>query len=195
MPDTPTPRCSILVLAGGRGARLHGVDKGLQLWQGQPLISWLWRMARPLTDDLIISCNRNHDRYRTYADQLVSDDESDFPGPLAGIRTGLKVARHPRVVVLPCDSPLVDASLVNALIDAAHSAPAMIRQGHQWQPLMCCIPTRLGQDLESAWQQGERSPLRWLLGHELIEVSCDQTDNRLANFNTPDMFNRTSSGS
>ncbi|MQT44675.1 NTP transferase domain-containing protein, partial [Pseudomonas sp. FSL R10-0765] len=85
---------SILLLAGGRGQRMGGQDKGLVPWRGQPLIAYVQQAARALTDDLIISCNRNHDRYAAYADQLVSDGNDDFDGPLAGIRAGLAAARH-----------------------------------------------------------------------------------------------------
>ncbi|WP_232462708.1 NTP transferase domain-containing protein, partial [Pseudomonas fragi] len=101
-------QCSILLLAGGRGQRMGGQDKGLVTWQGQPLIAYAQRAARPLTDDLIISCNRNHDQYARFADQLVSDGNDDFAGPLAGIRAGLAAARHPHLLVLPCDVPNID---------------------------------------------------------------------------------------
>ncbi|WP_243269106.1 NTP transferase domain-containing protein, partial [Pseudomonas aeruginosa] len=89
MPDSALPPCSILLLAGGRGQRMGGRDKGLIEWQDLPLIAHLHRLVRPLTDDLIVSCNRNQERYAAYADRLVSDDSRDFPGPLAGIRAGL----------------------------------------------------------------------------------------------------------
>src|SRR5690606_25755799 len=65
--------CSILLLAGGRGRRMGGKDKGWVQWQGMALIEHLHRTVRPLTDDLIISCNRNQDRYADLADQLVHD--------------------------------------------------------------------------------------------------------------------------
>ncbi|HAQ24877.1 MAG TPA: molybdenum cofactor guanylyltransferase MobA, partial [Pseudomonas sp.] len=101
MIKTRLPSCSILLLAGGRGSRMGGQDKGLVIWRGQPLVSWLHAVARPLTDDLIISCNRNHQQYADFADQLVSDQERDFPGPLAGIRAGLAAARNQWLMVLP----------------------------------------------------------------------------------------------
>lgn len=81
-----TPPCSILLLAGGRGQRMGGQDKGLLPWQGKPLIAHIQAVVRPLTDDLIISCNRNQDHYRPFADQLVSDAQADFPA--AGRRAG-----------------------------------------------------------------------------------------------------------
>lgn len=63
MPDA-LPPCSILILAGGRGQRMGGRDKGLVDWQGEPLIAHVHRAVRPLSDDLVISCNRNQAAYQ-----------------------------------------------------------------------------------------------------------------------------------
>src|SRR5690606_21182168 len=86
MADLTLARCSVLILAGGRGQRMGGKDKGLVNWHGRPLIAWLHDVLRPLTDDLIISCNRNEQQYDAYADQLIKHGEQDSQGPLAGIR-------------------------------------------------------------------------------------------------------------
>ncbi|MGV2834552.1 NTP transferase domain-containing protein, partial [Pseudomonas shirazensis] len=58
------PACSVLILAGGRGARMGGRDKGLLEWRGEPLVAHVQRVVRPLTDDVVISCNRNQELYR-----------------------------------------------------------------------------------------------------------------------------------
>src|SRR5690606_41563475 len=111
MIKTPLPSCSILLLAGGRGSRMGGQDKGLVIWRGQPLVSWLHAVARPLPDDLIISCNRNHQHYADFADQLVGDQERDVPGPLAGVRAGLATAGNQWRMVLAEDAPLTGRPL------------------------------------------------------------------------------------
>lgn len=182
-------QCSILLLAGGRGQRMGGQDKGLVRWQGQPLIAYAQRVARPLTDDLIISCNRNHEQYTRLADQLVSDGNDDFAGPLAGIRAGLAVARHSHLLVLPCDVPKIDRGLLDALLDAAAQHPdqlLMVRHGEHWEPLLCVIPTALKDVFEAAWQAGERSPRKIMLQLNARAWQCAENDPRLANFNTPD---------
>ncbi|WP_070344600.1 molybdenum cofactor guanylyltransferase MobA [Pseudomonas aeruginosa] len=191
MPDSALPPCSILLLAGVRGQRMGGRDKGLIEWQGLPLIAHLHRLVRPLTDDLIVSCNRNQERYAAYADRLVSDDSRDFPGPLAGIRAGLAVARHPWLLVLPCDAPRIDRALLETLLQAAGRTPArpwMLRCGGQWEPLFSLIPTHLAEEIEHAWRQGDRSPRHVLLplGAEAIELAAG--DPRLANLNTPELL-------
>jgi molybdopterin-guanine dinucleotide biosynthesis protein A len=189
MPGANTPpTCSVLLLAGGRGQRMGGADKGLLDWQGRPLIAWLHQLVRPLTDDLIISCNRNAERYAPFADSLVADDEADFPGPLAGIRAGLRAARHPQLLILPCDAPQFDNSLMLALLSQAGERAVVIRQGEFLEPLFSVIPRALSSNLELAWQAGERSPQRWLRSINPLVVECPVGDPRLANFNTPELL-------
>lgn len=183
----PTP-CSILLLAGGRGQRMGGADKGLVEFAGRPLIAWLAERVGPLTDDLLISCNRNAERYSPYADRLLADEEEGFPGPLAGIRAGLAAMRHELLLVLPCDAPLIDAPLLAAMRRRAADVPGrplLLRQAGQWQPLFCLIPRSLQGDLERAWLGGERSPRRFLLEHGAQALDCAADDPRLANLNTP----------
>ena len=69
-------------------------------------------VVRDLSDDLILSCNRNQHAYRAFADQLVGDAEPGFPGPLAGVLAGLAVARHAWLVVLACDAPMIERGLL-----------------------------------------------------------------------------------
>ncbi|CAM3123803.1 molybdenum cofactor guanylyltransferase MobA [Pseudomonas fluorescens] len=188
--SSPLP-CSILLLAGGRGQRMGGQDKGLLQWHGQPLIAHLQRLARPLTDDLIISCNRNHERYAPYADQLVSDDSPDFPGPLAGILAGLAVAQREHLLILPCDVPNIDVGLLTDLRETARHnplLPVMVRQGEFWEPLICIIPTHLHIEVKRAWDAGERSPRRILLQLGGVGLQCPAEDPRLANLNTPELL-------
>ena len=185
---TTLPRCSVLLLAGGRGQRMGGADKGLLDWQGRPLIAWLHELVRPLTDDLLISCNRNAERYAPFADRLVSDDEADFQGPLAGIRAGLRAARQANVLILPCDAPQLDRPLLEALLNLAGERAVVVRQGEFLEPLFSVIPRELHADLEQAWQAGERSPQRWLRSLNPLTVECPLGDPRLANFNTPDLL-------
>ena len=183
--------CSILLLAGGRGQRMGGQDKGLLDWHGAPLIAHLQRLVRPLTDDLIISCNRNHERYASYADQQVSDDSPDFPGPLAGIRAGLAAARHGHLLILPCDVPQIDVRLLNDLRATAQRnplLPVMVRHGEFWEPLVCIIPTALRDAVDTAWDAGERSPRKIFLQLGGVGLECPADDPRLANLNTPELL-------
>lgn len=190
--NTHLPACSVLLLAGGRGQRMGGQDKGLVEWLGEPLIAHLQRKVRPLTDDLIISCNRNRERYAAYADHLVVDDEGDFPGPLAGIRAGLKAARHTHLLVLPCDVPRIDETLLQSMRETANQnpeKPLMLRHDEHWEPLLCVIPVALLPAFEDAWNAGERSPGRVMRHLGATALQCPDNDPRLANLNTPELLN------
>jgi molybdenum cofactor biosynthesis protein MoaC/molybdenum cofactor guanylyltransferase len=181
------PPCSVLLLAGGRGRRMGGVDKGLVEFAGRPLIATMSERVQPLTDDLIISCNRNAESYAPWADRLVGDDSNDFPGPLAGIRAGLAAMRHDWLLVLPCDAPHIDDDLIFAMRHQSvrePQRPLLLRRGGQMEPLFCMIPRCLQGELERLWQAGERSPLRFLLASDAQVLGCAQDDPRLANLNT-----------
>ena len=189
--NTHLPPCSILLLAGGRGQRMGGQDKGLLDWHGEPLITHLHAKTRGMTDDLIISCNRNLEKYAPYADQLVHDDERDFPGPLAGIRAGLNAARHTHLLVMPCDVPRVDAALLTSMRETANlhpDKPLMLRHGDHWEPLLCVIPVTLKAAFEEAWSEGERSPGRLMRKLGATALQCPDNDPRLANLNTPELL-------
>lgn len=184
------PPCSILILAGGRGQRMGGRDKGLVPWRGEPLAAHVQRVVRGLSDDVVISCNRNQELYRPYADRLVGDAEADFPGPLAGVIAGLTVARHEWVVLLACDAPLVDQVLIEDLLKLAveHDSAAMVRQGGYWQPMFSVLPRRVLPVLEQAWAAGERSLQKALLVEAVQGLECAEDDQRLSNFNSPEFL-------
>lgn len=192
MPSNDThsalPRCSILLLAGGRGQRMGGRDKGWVSWQGRALIEHMHQVVRPLTDDLIISCNRNQPDYRALADQLVSDPVDSYPGPLIGIIEGMKIARHTHLLVLPCDAPLIDRTLLQQLMEQAGPHPVMLRQQGYWQPLFSLIPTSLLPLLKQQWHAGQRSPLRCLLQMQPQALDVAANDRRLSNFNEAAML-------
>lgn len=177
---------SFLVLAGGQGSRMGGADKGLVVWQGKPLIRHIHDTIRPFTDDLIISCNRNRREYLRYSDQIIGDAESGFPGPLAGVIAGMAIARHDRCVLLPCDAPGVDSTLINELMLTGRrtSAAVMLRQGNQWQPMFSVIPKGYFPALQTAWNEGQRSLMRVLLTLDVQPLDIPEDDSRLDNINS-----------
>ena len=176
---------------------MGGRDKGLLPWKGKPLIAHVHAAVRPFTDDLIISCNRNREGYRAYADQLVEDSQKDFPGPLAGVLAGLAVAHHPWLLVLACDAPKIDAPLIRALLEArpATGSALMVQQAGQWQPMFSLIPKAFLPGLQQDWDVGERSLLRALLKRDSKALTCASDDPRLSNFNTPELLCETLSAS
>lgn len=177
---------SALLLAGGQGSRVAGRDKGLIAWQGRPVTEHLAILLRQVAAELIISCNRNHDQYGQWADVLVSDPQPDFPGPLAGILSGLQACSGTHLLVLPCDVPRMDAALLHKLVTLAQaqpSEPCITRTGDRWQPLISVWPVALASELQAAWEDGVRSPMRWLAArsHRVLELPED--DERFLNAN------------
>lgn len=184
-----SPRISALLLAGGQGRRVGGADKGLLAYRGAPISAHLSALLRTVADELLISCNRNAGQYRQWADRLVTDSSADYPGPLAGILSGLHQARGEQLLVLPCDMPLIDTPLLEHLIAAADpDRPVYFRTGEQPQPLPCLIPCKLLPALEHAWRQAVRSPLRWLRSMDAICIDLAADEPRLTSANTPALW-------
>ncbi|MFY9179879.1 MAG: molybdenum cofactor guanylyltransferase MobA [Venatoribacter sp.] len=176
---------SIGILAGGRGSRMGDQDKGWVKWQGQALIEHMQQVVRPLTNDLIISCNRNVKRYAELADQVVTDPLHGFVGPLMGMIEVLKVAKHSHVLLLPCDAPLIDQALIQRLAKHRYPYPVALQQQGFLQPLFSLVPKSKLPEFERLWQQGTRSPSAVLKQLESLVLPCKDHDPRLANFNDP----------
>src|SRR5689334_20428419 len=105
-----------IILAGGLGRRMGGVDKGLQPLHGQPMVAHVLQRLAPQVAALIINANQNPEQYTTlgapFAAHIVPDSIAGYAGPLAGLQAGLAAARTPLVVTVPCDSPFLPLDLV-----------------------------------------------------------------------------------
>lgn len=180
---------SVVVLAGGQGQRMGGQDKGLIPFSGKPMIGWTLDCVRPYTKQLIISCNRNIGNYLPYGDSVVCDRISGFLGPLAGIHAALEVVQSPSLLVLPCDTPYINAPLIERLIGVSQKHPdsiVMLAENEYFHPLHAIIPSALSADLESFLLDGQRSVRSWYARHDLIKVAVAATElNALKNVNSP----------
>ena len=114
---------SALVLAGGRGQRVGGQDKGLMDWRGHSLVAQVLKRVRPQVTNVLISCNRNRDRYASYAPLASPDRRPDFQGPLAGLESAAADIAGDYVLVVPCDTPMLPADLARRLLAALLQAP------------------------------------------------------------------------
>ena len=104
-----------LILAGGQGRRMGGVDKGLQNFRGKRLVDHVYERLAPQVGGIVINANQNHDAYKTFGVRVVSDAIGNFAGPLAGLQAGLSVSRRPYLVSVPCDTPFLPEDLVARL--------------------------------------------------------------------------------
>ncbi|WP_162925795.1 molybdenum cofactor guanylyltransferase MobA [Isoalcanivorax indicus] len=187
------PVCSLILLAGGAGRRMGGVDKGLLPLEGQPLISHLLsRFAGG--HQVLISANRNQLAYHALGSpdiKVCPDLRPDFPGPLAGIEACLPFAQHDRCVVLPCDMPWLPENLVQALLDARHDRAQIstLHDGERRQPLCMAFSRRhWANNLRDYLDHGGRSVHGWLDDKPVIDVRVKGKARDFDNLNTPDAW-------
>ena len=127
-----------LILAGGKGSRMGGVDKGLQSFRGRRLVDHVYERFAPQVGGIIINANQNHDDYRTFGVRVVSDAIGGFAGPLAGFHAGLSVSKRPLLASVPCDSPFLPVDLVERLfarLDESGAELAVAKTGEQPHPV------------------------------------------------------------
>ena len=159
-----------LILAGGRGMRMGGADKGLVPLNGQPLISHVLRRLQPQVATLMISANRNLPQYRALGPPVWSDELPDHPGPLAALATGLAHCDTPWLVMVPCDTPGLPDDLVARLADAACTAGADIAMAAapdetgttRNQPVFALVRADLLDSLHRYLDDGGRKVGRWM---------------------------------
>ncbi|MGF6369506.1 molybdopterin-guanine dinucleotide biosynthesis protein A [Paraburkholderia sp. RAU6.4a] len=178
----PREQITGLVLAGGRGTRMGGVDKGLQPLHGEPLAAHVLRRLAPQTGPLMISANRHPDTYAAlgapYRATLVADTLPDFPGPLAGMLAGLRAAGTAYLLSAPCDSPWLPANLAARLadaLDANHAdiaTVATVDTGGETSlhPVFALMRTAVADDLAAFLASGERKVRAWYARHKTVEV-------------------------
>ena len=169
-----------LILAGGRGSRMGGVDKGLQNHQGMPLaLHALLRLA-PQVGHTIINANRNLAAYEAMGVPVWPDALPDFAGPLAGFLAGLERCETPYLVTVPCDSPLFPDDLVARLAAALEAGNAELAMAStlddgapQVQPVFCLMKSTLLESLVRFTHEGGRKIDRWTAQHACVNVPFD----------------------
>ena len=202
-----------LVLAGGRGMRMGGVDKGLQAFRGQPMAQHaLQRLATQqggALHSVLINANRNAEDYLALGEaawglgrvRVFADRVQDFSGPLAGFQAGLDLCTSPLLLTVPCDSPLFPLDLAQRLLDALNAAQADIavvqapeagRDGQtnlRSQPVFCLMKASLLASLSDFLDSGGRKVDAWTAQHRVVQVPFNlamDNPHAFANANTLD---------
>lgn len=67
-----------VILAGGQGSRMGGMDKGLVELNDKPLIEYVIEALQSQTASITINANRSHDIYQQYA-PVIADSFTEFP--------------------------------------------------------------------------------------------------------------------
>lgn len=183
-----------LILAGGRGSRMGGIDKGLQQHNGMPLAMHAILRLGPQVGNLMINANRNLAAYESFGLPVWPDASTDFAGPLAGFLAGLEHCETPYLVTVPCDTPNFPTDLVRRLAAALEAGDAELamaatqepaREGTlQLQPVFCLMKANLLESLVRFTAAGERKIDRWTAQHRAIQVPFDDAS-AFFNANTP----------
>ena len=174
----PSKDITGLILAGGRGTRMGGVDKGLQLFNGQPLAWQVWQRLRPQVGPCMLNANRSLDVYQQWGLPVHTDVLPDYAGPLAGLLTGLHHCNTNWLLSVPCDSPCFPSDLAQRMAAVAHAENAAIvlacaaesgRDGQvQWrpQPVFALVHASLRNSLQAFVMQGGRKIDAWTQQHQ-----------------------------
>jgi molybdopterin-guanine dinucleotide biosynthesis protein A len=174
-----------LVLAGGQGRRMGGVDKGLQALRGKPMAQWAIERLAPQVDEILINCNQNLESYARFGHRLVPDEIGGFAGPLAGLHAGLRAAAHPLVVTVPCDSPFLPQDLVSRLREKLGANQlAVAKTGAQAHPVFSLVRRDLVDHLERFLRGGGRKIDAWYGALRTVEVLFDDEADAFRNINT-----------
>ncbi|WP_411883889.1 molybdenum cofactor guanylyltransferase MobA [Polaromonas sp. YR568] len=186
-----------VILAGGRGSRMGGADKGLQNFNGVPLALHTLMRLSPQVGEVMINANRNLAAYEAFGVPVWTDSTSlgEFAGPLAGFLTGLERCETPYLLTVPCDTPLFPEDLVERL------AQAFVRDGADFavaaapeedgqlrpQPVFCLMGTHMLESLLRFTHAGGRKIGDWTARHKTALVPFDRpgdSTNSFFNANT-----------
>lgn len=181
------PTVTVAILAGGRGRRMGGQDKGLVEFAGRPLIEAVLDAIRPQADEIVINANRNQERYAAYGHRVIADDMTDYQGPLAGLAVVMQASDSDYVVTVPCDGPLLANDLVQRLLDARQADGADIavaHDGERMQPVYAMVTRTLLDDLRVYLAGGDRKIDLWYARHRVALADFSDARDTFANINT-----------
>jgi molybdopterin-guanine dinucleotide biosynthesis protein A len=180
-----------IVLAGGLGRRMGGVDKGLQPLRGKPMVEHVLARLSPQVSEIIINANQNADAYGRFGHRVIGDDIAGFAGPLAGLHAGLKAARNPLVVTVPCDSPFLPSDLVSRLQSSLKDNDlAVAKTGDQAHPVFALVRKSVLPNLDAFLTGGGRKIDAWYASLKYIEVLFDDQLDAFRNINTLEELGR-----
>ncbi|RUA06235.1 MAG: molybdenum cofactor guanylyltransferase [Gammaproteobacteria bacterium] len=174
-----------VILSGGQGLRMNHQDKGLIPFNGKPMIAYIVDAIKPKVGRLLISANRNINKYQDYG-EVITDDLSNFQGPLAGITKAISVTTTSYLLVLPCDTPFVTQATIQRLIDAMSNNDIDIctaTDGTRIHPTISLIKTQLKGNLSDFLNSNKRKLGLWIQQNNTLEVDFSDCPEVLINFN------------
>ena len=176
-----------IVLAGGQGSRMGGVDKGLQPFRGRPMVAHAIERLAPQVDELLVNANRNPEAYAVFGHRVIADEIEGFAGPLAGFERGLAHATGDLVVTVPCDSPFLPTDLVARLragLEREGADLAVAKTGDQAHPVFSLMKREVHESLRAFLGSGQRKIDKWYAALAVVEVAFDDEAGAFLNINT-----------
>lgn len=182
-----THNITAVILAGGQGSRLDGLDKGLVKLNNIPLVLHLIKRIQPQVVDIIISANRNKTEYEQFGFPVYEDDITDFAGPLAGTLKALQQCQNEWLLVVPADSPFVPNDLAARLSQNLQDKKIAIpHDGTHLHPTFALIHKSLESSLNDFLNKGERKARVWMQQQPHTIVDFSDQESAFLNINTND---------
>ena len=184
-------KVTAVILAGGKGRRFNGNDKGLIVFKQRPLIEHLLKAISPHVAQVLINANRNQETYANYGYPVISDEMSDFQGPLAGFSVAMSKVTTSHIITLPCDAPFMIPNYVARMQETLNQSSAELavaHDGERLQPVHALIPIALKPSLDKFLQSGERKIDRWYAEHKMISVDFSDQKELFENINTAEQL-------
>ena len=180
------PAITGVILAGGRGTRMGGVDKGLKRLRGKPMVEWVIERFAPQVDEILINANQNLETYAALGYRVIPDEIAGYAGPLAGLQRGLAEAAHPLVATAPCDSPFLPRELIarlRAALEQEGAELAVAKTGDQPHPVFCLCRRLVLPGLTEFLSGGGRKIDAWYARLKTVEVLFDDQPRAFSNIN------------
>jgi len=178
-----------LVLAGGLARRMGGADKGLMPLAGRPMVEHVIDALRPQVGAILLSANRNQERYAATGYPVIADALDGYQGPLAGLATALRQHVTEFLVTVPCDAPLLPADLVRRLLAACEASDADVAvasDGERQQSVFLLARARVAPALEAYLAGGGRKVDAWLSRVRVAVADFSDEPGAFVNVNDPD---------
>jgi len=183
----PSSLVTGVILAGGQGRRMGGVDKGLKVLRGKPMVAWVLERFAPQVEEVLINANQNLERYAALGHRVIPDEIAGYAGPLAGLHRGLTEAAYALVATVPCDSPFLPSDLIQRLRGAIYNTEsdvAVAKTADQPHPVFCLCRKSVLPGLTKFLAGGGRKIDAWYASLKVVEVAFDDNPGAFSNINT-----------
>ncbi len=178
-----------VILAGGMARRMGGNDKGLVELNGKPMIQHTIDRIQPQVKEILINANRNQNRYSEFGFNVLSDEDSGYLGPLAGMITAMGQTKADFLLVVPCDCPLLPQDLVARMLESItknNAEMAVASDGKREQPVVLLLKPELRASMKAFLDAGERKIDLWYAKHNCVVCEFSDQPNAFVNVNTPE---------